>query len=173
METIDENKKFFTKEQFKKAKRARDFMHATGSATTNDLLALMRMNLVTNCPITLDDVKLMEAIFGPDAASIKGRTTRETPDPVTRDLIHIPSELIQAQRYVTIDLDGLSVNGIKFLTTISRKLYYRTAHYVSSRVSKSYHTAIDSLVLTYNKGGFIIEEIFRVLGDAHNEVNGT
>jgi len=42
-------------------------------------------------------------------------------------MIDIPSELVQVQEDVILTLDGMTVNSLKFLTTISKHLYYRTA----------------------------------------------
>ena len=58
-----------------------------------------------------------------------------------------------------MDLDGLSVNSLKFLTTITRHLYYRLAHYVNTRTAESYEKAIDLLVGIFNAGGFLLREI--------------
>jgi hypothetical protein len=157
--TLEENKSFYTNREIARAKAAREYFHAMGTPSIPDLLAMIRMNLVKDCPITTEDVRLAEKIFGPDVGTIKGKTVRRTPAPVVKDEIDIPAELIQAQKNVTLDMDGLTVNTQKFLTTISRKLYYRTAHHVTSRTTESYKTAVDSLVGVYNHGGFILEEI--------------
>eukprot|EP00978_Attheya_sp_CCMP212_P033849 scaffold138770_cov40-Attheya_sp.AAC.1 len=65
-------------------------------------------------------------------------------------------------------MDGMMVNSLKFLATISKNLFYRTAHYVESKKPKLYMEAIDSLVIIYTQGGFQIKKIlcdneFRVL----------
>jgi hypothetical protein len=90
------------------------------------------MNLVKDCPITTEDVRMA---FGPDIGTIKGKTVRRTPAPVVKDEIDVPAELIQAQKNVTLDMAGLTVNTQKFLTTISRHLYYRTAQHVTKRTT--------------------------------------
>ena len=160
VETVMENKTFYTEQQVRRAKKAKEFYLAMGSATVKDLLALMRMNLVKDCEITLDDVKLMEKIFGPDVSGIKGKTTRKTPKAVTKDMIHIPKELVQQQRMVTLDIDGITVNGLKFLTTISRNIIYRSAHYCKkNEMQECYDKAIQTLIALYNKGGFVVTEI--------------
>jgi hypothetical protein len=120
---------------------------------------------------------MAEKIFGPDIGTIKGKTLRRTPAPLVKDEIDVPAELTQAQKNVTLDVDGLTVNTQKFLTTISRNLYYRTAHHVTKRTTESYKVANDSLVGVYNRGGVLIQEIhcdndFRPLvdplGQTHN-----
>ena len=63
VETLQENRNFYTHRQFERAKKARDFYHTMNCPSIPDLLALLRMNLVKNCPITVEDLKIMKNIF--------------------------------------------------------------------------------------------------------------
>jgi hypothetical protein len=118
--TLEENKKFYTQHQFEQAKRARELFHSLGTPLINDMKALIRMNTIKNNPVTTEDVDIAKKIFGPDISSLKGKTTRRKPVPVIEDYIKIPRELIAAQHSVTLCLDSMKVNGIPFLTTISK-----------------------------------------------------
>lgn len=124
LNTVEENKTFFMQRQFDRAKRARDLYHALGTPSINDFKAMLRMNTITNNPVTTDDIIVAEKIFGPDIGALKGKTTRRKPAPVVNDYIEIPKELIATQREVTICMDGMKVNGMSFLTTVSRNLQY-------------------------------------------------
>ena len=157
--TLTENKTFHTDRQFQKAKRARDFYHAMGTPSLPDLKALLHMNMIKDNPVTLEDVHLAEQIFGPDVGTLKGKTTRRKPLPVVTDYVEIPLELIKAQEDVTLAIDGMTVNSLKFLTTIARHLYYRTTHYLPGNTATVYDHAIGSLVNTYYQGGFTITKI--------------
>ena len=94
--TLEENKSFYTNRQIERAKAAREYVHAMGTPSIPDLLAMIRMNLVKDCPITTEDVRLAEKIYGPDVGTIKGKTTRRKPTPVVKDEIEIPKELVQS-----------------------------------------------------------------------------
>ena len=96
------------------------------------------MNLIKNNPITNDDVKIAANIFGPDVSTIKSKTTRRRPLPVIDDYIEIPRALVQNQQNVTLAIDGITVNSLHFLATITKNLYYRTAHYIPSRNMEFY-----------------------------------
>ena len=122
LNTVEEDKTFYTECQFERAKRARDLFHALGMPSIHDFKAIIRMNMINNNPVTTDDIKIAEKIFGPDVGTLKGKTTCRKPLPVVNDYIEIPKELIQAQRKVTLCMDGMKVNGQSFLTTISRKI---------------------------------------------------
>ena len=43
------------------------------------------MNAITNIPITFDDVKIAEKIYGLDIGALKGKTTPTKPVPVVSD----------------------------------------------------------------------------------------
>jgi len=46
---------------------------------------------------------------------------------------------VQVQEDVILTLDGMTVNSLKYLTTISKHLFYWTTHYMSSTMAESYH----------------------------------
>ena len=119
---------FYLQNQQMKAKRARKLMQALGTPTTTDLKAMLRMNLIRNCDVKTEDVNLAEKVYGPDLGNIKGKSTRNKPAPITSDLIEIPDELLRVQEDVTLSMDGLTVNGLNFLTAISHNIYYISIH---------------------------------------------
>ena len=45
------------------------------------------MNAIKNCPITLQDIKIAEQIFGKNINTLKGKTVRNKPIPVIQDYI--------------------------------------------------------------------------------------
>ena len=56
-------------------------------------------------------------------------------------------------------MDGLTVKSLKFLSTISNELYFRTAQYVTKPVASVYKSCMDKLLEFYKKGGFNITDI--------------
>ena len=83
--------------------------------------------------------------------TIKGKTTSRKPIPVVDDMIVIPSEIV--------GVNGMSVNSLKFLTTILKHLFYWTTHYMSSTTAESYGTAIEDVISLYRMGDFCVVEI--------------
>ena len=56
------------------AERAQELMHTLGCPSVADLKGIIKMNAIKDCPVTVDDIILAEKIFGPDVASLKGKT---------------------------------------------------------------------------------------------------
>jgi hypothetical protein len=159
MSTVEENKSFYTQRQFDKAKKARELYHALGTPSLSDFKAILRMNAISNNPVTLDDIKIAEQIFGPDIGQLKGKITRQQPMPVVSDRIEIPQELIVAQKEVTLSMDGMKVNGLAFLTTISHNLYYRTAQWISHQTPAVYKDALAQVLRVYTLAGLRVTTI--------------
>eukprot|EP00957_Ditylum_brightwellii_P082501 6272137-Ditylum_brightwellii.AAC.1 len=111
------------------------------------------MNLVKNNEVTTEDVNLGLKAYGPDVGEVKAKTTRRHPDPVQDRTNKIPDELLKVNEEVVLSIDGLVVNTIDFLTSISHDIYYCTAQCVlNGRTAKEYIKLIDKLVVTYKKG---------------------
>jgi hypothetical protein len=160
MSSLDENKQFFTTNQFERAKRARELYHAIGTPSLNDFKSIIRMNIIGNNPVTTEDINIAEQIFGSDIGALKGKTVRKTPRQVIDDAIEIPNELIQSQQNVKLCIDIMYVNGMQFLTTISKNIHYRTAQYVASKLPSEYANALKEVINIYKQGGFKVTHIF-------------
>ena len=63
--------------------------------------------------------------------------------------MRIPSEAGKTQQDLTFSMDRLEVNSLKFLSTISHELYYRTAQYVTKTVAYVYKSCMDKILAVY------------------------
>ena len=79
--------------------------------------------------------------------------------PVTSDVIEILKELIASQQDVTLCMVGMKVNGLWFLTTISRNIYFRTAQFVMEKEATEYLEAIKEIIAAYNQAGYHVVKI--------------
>ena len=137
-QTVEENKSFHTDREIARAKRARDLIHATGNPPVDLLKQALRQNLIADCPVTSNDLTLATKIFGPDVASIKGRSTRKRPHLQTDDTIDVPPELYDAQRGVDLCVDVLFVNGIPFVSSVSKRIFYRAVQHLPNNYTTSH-----------------------------------
>ena len=87
VETVEENKKLFSSRQYLRAKQAREFYAMLGVPSIADYASAIKNKLIPNAPITVDDIKNAEIIFGKDLGAIQGKTTRGKPAPVVPDYI--------------------------------------------------------------------------------------
>ena len=85
MGSVEENKLLYTPRQVQQAQKARELYQALGNPSLKDFKAIIKMNSISNNPVTLADIKTAETIFGRDIGSLKGKTTRKRPIPVVRD----------------------------------------------------------------------------------------
>jgi len=157
--TVEENSKLFTERQVSRAKKARDLYHAIGTPSLHDFKAAIRMNMIKDNPVTIQDVTITEKIFGPDIGALKGKMTCRKPAPVVDDQIDIPKELVDTQYTVVLCIDSMKVNGLYFLATISKELFYRTAQHLGGQSSEVYLEALRNVFRIYHAGGFRVHEI--------------
>ena len=159
MDSVEENAKMFTNRQIEQAKLTRQIYHALGTPSIQDFKMIVTTNAVKNLPITLDDIKTAEMIFGKDIEALKGESLRKKPLPVVSDYIEIPKELINIHHEVTLCIDIMHVNGLAFLTTVSRKIMYRTTEFLPNQSVQAYRSVLDTVFRIYNKAGFKITTI--------------
>ena len=100
--TVKGNSVPYSKQQQHDALKAQQLMESMGCPTIADLNAMVQANQIKNNPITLQDIEVMEAIYGPHVPSIKGKMTRSKPPIVKEDYVAIPQELLDAQEQVTL-----------------------------------------------------------------------
>ena len=82
------------------------------------------MNIIKNCPVTIEDVNIAEKIYGPDIGMLKGKITRQKPVPVVTDLVEVPVEIKEQQADITLCIDIMYVNGFPMFTCIDRTIKF-------------------------------------------------
>jgi hypothetical protein len=114
---VAENRKGYILRQFERAKEARRLYHVVVTPAVNNFKPLFWMNVIQNCPATVEDVNISEKIFGPDMSSLKGKSsTRRKPKPVRIDLIEIPMKIITKHQDIDLCMDAMDVNECGMLT---------------------------------------------------------
>ena len=95
----------YTKREVMQAKEARRAQAMMGNPSKKDYKGMASNNLIANCPITSKDVSNARTIFGPDLASIRGKTVRRAPEPVVTEYVAVPRTLIDANKVITLAED--------------------------------------------------------------------
>jgi hypothetical protein len=159
LETVKERESYYTKKQVSRARRAREFVFALGHPTIKDARNIIKMNAIKDCPITEADLMLAAKIFGPDVSSLKGKITRTKQVQVKQSVVSIPDELIKAQKQVDLCIDTFFVNQMPFLSTISRRIYYRTCQWIKSREVDTYQECFIKVLKLYKSAGFQVATV--------------
>ena len=78
--TVKENKKNYTNNDYLHALRARELQITVGRPSTTTFVDLLKRNGIANCPVTPANMEAAEYIFGLDIGSLKGKndTTQST-----------------------------------------------------------------------------------------------
>ena len=100
--------------------------------------AMLKSNIIKNCPVTAADVDIAEKIYGPAISTLKGKTTRQTPKPVVADEVMIPSELLMKHRQIELCMDTIFVNKQPFLTSIDKSVRFCSLVPLKSRSGEEY-----------------------------------
>ena len=69
------------------------------------------------------------------------------------------NELIKTQMKMILFMDGFSINLMKLLTSISHKIYYRTAQNILQPDASVYKTCVEEVIKVYCRGGFVVTNI--------------
>ena len=91
---------------------------------TRGYIRYVAMNMIPNCPITIQDINNAEFIWGPDLGCVKVKTVRQISPKVRIEVTSIPIPLMQQYKNVTLLVDIMKVTGIPFLMTISRHIKF-------------------------------------------------
>jgi hypothetical protein len=154
LNTVEDKMSKYSQRQIKGAEKARELYGIIGYPSIADYKNMIKMNLINDCPITIEDIKNAEDIYEPDIAVLKGKTVRKKPIQVKENFIQIPKELKQAHKNVKISADVLFVNKIPILVTISENIGFTTVEILPSRKIKVLAKAFDNVIELYGSKGF-------------------
>ena len=154
--TVEDNKLPFSKRQVEAAEKARGFYAGLAFPSMTDYKWILQSNQIEECPISLEDAKVAEKIWGPNIAALKGKTTRSKPEPVKTDIVQIPVQLRVEQKMVTISMDVFFVNKIPFLITLSRNICFTTVTHLSNRKIETIFNEFKPIFIYYLQRGFQI-----------------
>jgi hypothetical protein len=109
----------------------------------------------------VNDVRRYFEIYGNNEGSVKGKATRKKPDEVTTEnLVDIPSAVLKDHRIVSLCADLFYIEGLPYLTTISKGLMFTTAESLENR---KYDTILDGIlgvIAFYKLKGFNVKQIY-------------
>ena len=131
--TVAKNKSLFTRREIKGADQARELYRKIGYPSEKFFQNILSRNLIHNCPITAEDAKQALAIYGPDLATLKGKTTQRSTEHIPGTIPStLPDYILEFHRDVTLCMDVFFVQGQRFHHTISRNIKFRTGSAIAN-----------------------------------------
>ena len=159
VQTVRKNYEGFTKKQIQQATQARRIMGMIGAPTEREYQALVRLNLLKDCPISNADIINANKIFGPDLANIRGKKVRRKPEHVNTEIVAIPREILEIQKCVTLVADVMFVNKVPFLISSSRNINLTTIEHVPHPTASKLALLLHRIIRVYARAGFRVQTI--------------
>ena len=88
-----ENSIKYTRCQIEHAKLARNVYQMLAYPSMADYKNAIKFNYIKDCPITIEDIKIAEDIFGPDIYALKGKTVCKAPYHVEKNMVAVLKEI--------------------------------------------------------------------------------
>ena len=133
--TLKENKKNYTHNDYLRARRALELQVAMGRPITAVFVEALKNSGILNCPVTPADVEAAEQIFGPDIGSLKGKTMRRNPPIVDSPITSVPANTLERYRNVTLCVDIMYINHVAMLVSLSRNIKFGTTEAIPNNKS--------------------------------------
>jgi hypothetical protein len=120
--TVRSNEYMYTQREVKAAKQAKEIIQRLGYPSARSAIEMINNGSLINCPVTAQDMLRAYKIYGPDLASLRGKTT------FTPSVPHVERQLtrvIIAEQVLHTDI--MFVNQHAFLVSVSEPLQMLTA----------------------------------------------
>ena len=111
--TVAANRSRFNGAQLKRAEMAKEFLKRMGYPSIGSANIMIQNKSIQNLPITVDDLENALAIYGPDLATIRGKTCKLPALPLLDTPI---PRLIESRIELFIDI--MIIDGHKFLVSV-------------------------------------------------------
>ena len=128
--------------------------HIVGARSIENFKSLIKMNMIKNCLVTIEDLDIEEKIFGPDASTLKRKSTRTRPNVVVNNEIDIPPEIYENHSDLDLCMEIIFVNEMLMMTTIDTTIRFRALILLSDRLHDDLYHRLDNVLRYYIKAGF-------------------
>jgi hypothetical protein len=158
--TVDENLRSYTKREIAAAESARELQARLGYPSDKTLCEMINKG-INNSPITSYDVLRASRIFGPNVASLKGKTVTKTGEPVKVE--YVPPPIVKDQ---TLEIDVMFIDRDPYLISVSNPLNLTLCTHLENK-GKIFSPSLSSTymliaveVLKLQKSGVMVKLLF-------------
>jgi hypothetical protein len=160
LNTVASNKAAYTQRKIEGADKARALYRKLGHPSEAVFQKISQNNFIRNCPVTSDNAKRALIIYGPDIATLKGKTTKHQNRGIPNyQPIQIPAPIISKYNTIRLFMDIFGVNGNPFFHTISQWIKFRTIAPINNRSKKTLLMEAKAVINMYETCGFNISRI--------------
>ena len=159
--TVRDNYENFSRKQIEGAQAARRLMGMIATPSTHDFNALVRLHMIPDCPITTENIKHADTLFGPDlATTIRGKTVQRKLTRVVTDYVDILRALVDINKQVvTLAADVMFVNLVLFLVSVSGMINLVTIEHAPKRTATKLGDLIQRIIRVYARAGFTVQTV--------------
>ena len=126
LNTVANNKSFFTKRQIKNAETARQLQQCIGWPSSDAIKIYISKNMINNSKVGMDDIERGIKIYGPPEPLLSGKKTASSQTQFINCQVQLPIEILQHHKHLQLFMDIFYVNRISFLITKKQnKSHYR------------------------------------------------
>ena len=157
LQTTNSNKEFLTPAEIQGADLARRTQGLIGWPSTESYKNIVKLNLLDNSPITVDDINRAEQIYGPAIPTLKGKMTRPKPKPINK-IVRSPLPSILESKALSQYFDILYVNGLPFLASKASDINYFGVTALKSRSAKQIIAAVTQHKKRLEDRSFVVSD---------------
>jgi hypothetical protein len=157
--TVSENKAGFMKRQIKDMEVTRSLYSKLNYPSWKDFKWIIWSNQIKDYSVTVKHIDTALKIWGKNVVALKGKTTRTKPDPVARDFVKVPVELLKLHKEAYITADLFFVNKILFFIMLSCKICFMAINHLANRTFRQIFMVLKKIYQYYLKRGFHIKTV--------------
>ena len=158
IDTVEKNESKYSTRDIARAKQARKLQEITGMSLRGFLDAIDNKSFLNN-PITRTDIIMAEDIYGPCVPHLKGKTVWRTGEAPLTEVSEVPEAILSKYGKIVLAADIIFVNGVRFFTTVSRHLKFRTGQYIADATAETLLACLVAIAAVYTNRGFTIQQV--------------
>jgi hypothetical protein len=159
IDTVEDRSKYYTKREIQQAQLARRIQNKVGCPSSKEFQDVVIHHL-PGCTVTVRDIQIAEDLYGPNLASLKGKTVRTTAPHIDGKVSGVPPKILSRQSNIVLCIDIAQINGIEAFLTVSKVLRFGTIDILPNRQTKTFRDILTKIVRHYESRGFTIQTIF-------------
>jgi hypothetical protein len=161
LHTVEQNKQAYTRREIEGADRARELYKKIRRPSGKEFTDILQNNnLIRKCPVTRDDAKRALQIYGPDVATLQGKTVKKQNSGIPNyQAVQIPAPIIAQYNSARLFVDIFWVNKSLYFHTISEWVKFRTVAAINNRTQRTLHMETQAVIKLYKTRGFTVTRV--------------